>query len=681
MPKICLNMIVKNESQIIVRLLESVLPLIDTYCICDTGSTDDTIHIIKRFFDKANIIGKIVEEPFRDFGYNRNHALNQCIGMKNADYILLLDADMVLQLNNKMYIHDFKNNLNKDAYFLLQGTSKFHYKNIRIVKNNGKFSYWGVTHEYIQMPDEAIKESISRNMIFIDDIGDGGAKDDKFIRDIRLLKQGLIDNPDNDRYTFYLANSYKDSNQYELAIETYKKRILLGGWKQEVWYSYYCIGLCYKHLNNMESAIGYWLQGYNYLPERIENIYEIIHYYRCIGNNNLVDVFYNMAKKSSKSINQEDQLFFKKDVYDYKLDYEFSIAGYYSNQHNIDMNKVFMNVLNYPLDNKSLNNTLSNYKFYVKSLNDFKLPNNQNINLLSDKSFTKDYPELYSSTPTISYNKTNNKLYTNTRLVNYFIDKDGSYKYKNSNNSFTSNSTIITKNIICVYNVSNEIWEEESRYELKYNKQYDGLYVGLEDVRLLTNKFGICFNANRGLSYGKIMIETGTIDIKSQNTDSSLVYKDDLQNVEKNWVLFNTVSERVKVIYKWYPLTIGEYMLDENDKTTFFTTNTIDTPVICKLMRGSTNGVTINNEIWFITHYVSHESLRYYYHMFVVLDIETFKMKRYSIPFTFEKNRIEYTLGFVFNEKTNNFIIGYSTMDRTTNYMEIAKENIDKLFM
>ena len=151
--------------------------------------------------------------------------------------------------------------------------------------------------------------------------------------------------------------------------------------------------------------------------------------------------------------------------------------------------------------------------------------------------------------------------------------------------------------------------------------------------------------------------------------------------LEKNWVLFNTVSERVKVIYKWYPLTIGEYMLDENDKTTFFTTNTIDTPVICKLMRGSTNGVTINNEIWFITHYVSHESLRYYYHMFVVLDIETFKMKRYSIPFTFEKNRIEYTLGFVFNEKTNNFIIGYSTMDRTTNYMEIAKENIDKLFM
>ena len=32
---------------------------------------------------------------------------------------------------------------------------------------------------------------------------------------------------------------------------------------------------------------------------------------------------------------------------------------------------------------------------------------------------------------------------------------------------------------------------------------------------------------------------------------------------------------------------------------------------------------------------------RYYYHMFVVLDVETFNVKRYSIPFTFEKKHIE----------------------------------------
>jgi len=305
-------MIVKNESKIIERLLNSVISLIDTYCICDTGSTDNTIDIIRNYFNNKNISGKIVEEPFRDFGYNRNYALQQCSTMEDVDYVLFLDADMTIDIKANNSILDFKNSMTGDAYYLLQGNDKFHYKNIRIVKNNGRFSYWGVTHEYIQTPNNINIITIPKNIIFIKDIGDGGAKHDKFIRDIRLLKQGLVDNPDNDRYTFYLANSYKDSNQYELAIETYKKRILLGGWKQEIWYSYYNIGLCYKHLNNMESAIGYWLQGYNYLPERIENIYEIINYYRCIGNNNLVDVFYNMAKKSSKNINQGDQLFLKR---------------------------------------------------------------------------------------------------------------------------------------------------------------------------------------------------------------------------------------------------------------------------------------------------------------------------------------------------------------------------------
>ena len=45
---LCLNMIVKNESRIITRLMESVLPIIDTYLICDTGSTDNTIDVIKK---------------------------------------------------------------------------------------------------------------------------------------------------------------------------------------------------------------------------------------------------------------------------------------------------------------------------------------------------------------------------------------------------------------------------------------------------------------------------------------------------------------------------------------------------------------------------------------------------------------------------------------------------------
>ena len=54
-PKICLNMIVKNESTIITRLLNSVISLIDHYVICDTGSTDNTTQIIDDYFKDKNV--------------------------------------------------------------------------------------------------------------------------------------------------------------------------------------------------------------------------------------------------------------------------------------------------------------------------------------------------------------------------------------------------------------------------------------------------------------------------------------------------------------------------------------------------------------------------------------------------------------------------------------------------
>jgi len=95
-PKLCLNMIVKNESKVILRLLNSVIHLIDGYCICDTGSTDNTVELIESFMEEHNIPGTIVREPFQDFGYNRTFALNEAAKMPNMDYLLLLDADMIL---------------------------------------------------------------------------------------------------------------------------------------------------------------------------------------------------------------------------------------------------------------------------------------------------------------------------------------------------------------------------------------------------------------------------------------------------------------------------------------------------------------------------------------------------------------------------------------------------------
>jgi tetratricopeptide (TPR) repeat protein len=682
-------MIVKNESRIILRLFESVLPLIDSYCICDTGSTDNTVDLIKLFFERHNVPGKIVTEPFRDFGYNRSYALKQCIDMESADYLLLLDADMVLQISSNMDIQQFKNSLNADAYHLFQGSEAFFYKNVRILKNNPNFAYWGVTHEYIQTLPDSTYQDIPKSSLFINDIGDGGAKTEKFERDIRLLKRGLEELPGNDRYTFYLANSYRDSRQLENAIETYKKRVALGGWQEEVWHSYYSIGKCYRDLGDMPNAIHYWMEGYNYFPDRIENLYEIVNYYRLNGKNKLAYTFYEIADYERKRTQSTDHLFLQKDVYDYKLDYEFSIVGYYCNRNNLNVHKSCMAVLSSDLaDEDTQKNTINNYKFYASRLKgqDINIMD-QNLELL--KQIGKNWVDkttFFSSTPSICLHKNvspDNELVVNVRFVNYKIGENGEYINKDR---------IVTKNIIAVFDISKPVWRKTSEFELKYDTIYDNLYVGLEDIRLFSRNGQLSYNANRGLSYECMVIENGTINLRSYQTVSTLVKKDKQRHIEKNWVLFVDGNFESKMIYEWHPLSIGihrdhpEHLLDGENKpiTQLHIQDTINTPAFFKWLRGSTNGIQVktdnSNEIWFICHLVSYEERRYYYHILVVLDPITYQVKRYSRLFTFEGEKVEYTLGFVYFENKQEFLIGYSTMDRETKYMSISRKSIDSLF-
>ena len=313
-PTLCLNMIVKNESKIITRLFDSVIQIIDCYCICDTGSTDNTVQIITDYFSSKGIQGKVIFEPFKNFCHNRNVSLKACLGM--SDYVLLLDADMILEVKQ----FDKKQLLTASSFNILQGNESFYYQNMRIVKNNGLYNYSGVTHEYINTPSDNKTFSIQKNDIFIRDYGDGGCKSDKFERDIRLLLDGIKEEPNNERYYFYLANSYHDSGRYGESINAYKKRIEFGGWKEEVFYSYYRIGSCFKNIGKMDDAVRYWMDGFNFYPERLEGLYEIITHYRKIGKNNLANLFYQEANKYLKlGLNRDNYLFLHNDIYTHRL--------------------------------------------------------------------------------------------------------------------------------------------------------------------------------------------------------------------------------------------------------------------------------------------------------------------------------------------------------------------------
>ena len=115
------------------------------------------------------------------------------------------------------------------------------------------------------------------------------------MRDIELLSKALESNPNNDRYTFYLANSYKDSGQPTQAIKFYEKRIQIGGWFEEIWQSHYRIGMCYEEMGNMAQALFWWYKAFEIHPQRIENIYKIISYYRQQGQNQMAYELFRIA--------------------------------------------------------------------------------------------------------------------------------------------------------------------------------------------------------------------------------------------------------------------------------------------------------------------------------------------------------------------------------------------------
>ncbi|ARF10079.1 glycosyltransferase family 2 [Indivirus ILV1] len=337
-PKICLSMIVKNESHVIKQTLENISKYIDYYVINDTGSTDNTKEIIKEYFDSVNIPGEIIDHEFRScnchmgnkwkkysffhFGWNRSYALKQCEG--KSDYIFVFDADDLI-------IGDMNlNNLNADCYNLRFGKG-FTYVRPLIFKNDASFNwhYKDPLHEYATCDKQNYKKDTLLGNYYIESRRLGARNQDKnkYLRDAQIFEELLKENPNDERYTFYCAQSYYDHGDFENAIKFYKKRISLGNWYEEVFYSYFRIGQALEALKRPWGEVKKaYFDAYNYCKDRAEPLYGIAKYYRNVSN---FKQGYKYAKIASQiPYPSKCTLFVYKDVYDYRILEELSFCAF-----------------------------------------------------------------------------------------------------------------------------------------------------------------------------------------------------------------------------------------------------------------------------------------------------------------------------------------------------------------
>ena len=225
---ILLVLMVKNESRILQRCLASTKDFVDAVLISDTGSTDDTLEIARAYDAKPR---EVVQETWSNFGVNRTLSLHSArafavrLGWRlDHTYALVLDADMT--------IHGYRDELRKllgerpTGLQLLQRNDAIQYANTRLMLLSDPWVCEGVTHEYWTGGHGDVG-FVSSDAVWIDDVGDGGAKADKFQRDERLLVAGLEEKPNCERYMFYLAQTYhclKRHDDHQMVSETHRSR-------------------------------------------------------------------------------------------------------------------------------------------------------------------------------------------------------------------------------------------------------------------------------------------------------------------------------------------------------------------------------------------------------------------------------------------------------------------------
>jgi ADP-heptose:LPS heptosyltransferase/glycosyltransferase involved in cell wall biosynthesis len=351
---ICLGMIVKNEALNIKKTLESVKSILDYWVISDTGSTDNTIEIIKETL--KDIPGELIQSKFVDFGTNRSEVAR--IAKDKADYTLMLDADFLITLDN----FD-KSSLIADQYDVKIKWLDTIFYNSFLLSNRLDWKSVGVVHEYWSA--EGIQTRAKAVGISIDHDRHGNPRP-KGLHDLALLLQGVKDEPNNARYYFYLANTYRDVGEYQKAIDTFYTRIKMGGWIEEVFYSLYQIGYCYELMNEVTKAKVAYLRAWEFRPSRAEPLYKLAKLCRTYKEYHQSYLF---ASKGLEIPISSDTIFVDSATYNYGLRFEKSIAAYWLGKYeeSIEDCNIIDNSSNVPEDVKVQN--LKNKSFAEYKLN------------------------------------------------------------------------------------------------------------------------------------------------------------------------------------------------------------------------------------------------------------------------------------------------------------------------
>ncbi|WP_284716392.1 glycosyltransferase [Streptomyces sp. G1] len=323
MKTVCLNMIVKDEAHVIRRCLESVRPLVDTWVILDTGSTDGTQDIVRETL--ADLPGDLYESPWRGFGASRTEAIERA--RDRAGHLLFIDADDVLETDPGLTRPD----LTHDCYDIEVHHGPVVHWRPALVSTRLPWRYVGVLHEYLDCDTEFTRARLDGVRMRI--MG-GGARSQgttraKYLHDAAILKDGLAKEPGNTRYAFYLAQSYRDAGEPAKALAAYDRRAAMEhGFAEEAFCSrLYAARLAATLNRRTPEVMTRFLEAHESRPTRAEPLGELARLCRTQGER--WPLAYLFARRAAELPRPDDILFVEHAWYDWQCLDELAVAAYW----------------------------------------------------------------------------------------------------------------------------------------------------------------------------------------------------------------------------------------------------------------------------------------------------------------------------------------------------------------
>ncbi|MBT4805356.1 polysaccharide deacetylase family protein [Candidatus Woesearchaeota archaeon] len=347
-PTISLSMIVRNNENFLGDCLNSVKDLVDEIIILDTGSTDKTKEIASAFTDKIYDFTWV-----DDFSAARNESLKYATN----DWILVLDADEVLDVEDHEQIKEAINDYSISGYriitrnysnnssvsgwipssnnFSKNFTGWFPSIKVRLFQNGKNITFTGEIHE---MVDSNIDGEIKTLNVPVHHYGASNSTD-KTKKYLELTKKKIVSNPDNAKAYFELGVQQKQLGDFSLAEQSFKKSLELDS---EQIIPLLNLAIVQQKQDKLDLAV----DNYNQVLQKKENADAYFGLGFCYFKKNELE---NSAKNFSLAIENNRFL----------LDAYINLGAIYERQEKlVEAEKVLVDVLNISSNNARAHNNL-----------------------------------------------------------------------------------------------------------------------------------------------------------------------------------------------------------------------------------------------------------------------------------------------------------------------------------